>query len=339
MTELHASGLKAPDTKATDSYGSTPSPGPSLHGVALDDLRVFCEVARRGSFTGAADACGYTQSGVSRRIAALERASGGPLFRRRARGVQPTPAGEVLHVHAVAILDALAAAVDAVCAVRDGTGGRLRIGSFATASAALVPAAVADLRRAAPGVEATVTEALSWELAAALRAGLLDVAVVSDYPSGDPPLDEVDLEHLCDDPMMVALPPDHRLADQAAIDLADLAGDAWIEAGRLAADATTLRTAAARAGFVPRTDITVPGWTAKQGFVAAGLGVTLVPRLAAGAMRPDIVLRPVRDPLARRRVFVARPAGAPALAAAERFTQVLRTTAAALTGDGVAGDA
>jgi DNA-binding transcriptional LysR family regulator len=328
MTDLHVS----------EPGASTARPGPSPHGVALEDLRVFCEVARRGSFTGAADACGYTQSGVSRRIAALERASGGPLFRRRARGVQPTPAGEVLHVHAVAILDALAAAVDAVCAVRDGTGGRLRIGSFATASAALIPAAVAELRRVAPGVEATVTESLSWELAAALRAGLLDVAVVSDYPSGEPPLDGVDLEHLCDDPMMVALPPDHRLAGEPAVELADLAGDAWIEAGRLAAEATTLQSAAARAGFVPRTDVTVPGWTAKQGFVAAGLGVTLVPRLAAGAMRPDIVLRPVRDPLARRRVFVARPA-APPLAAAERFVWVLRTTATALTGGGAASGA
>jgi DNA-binding transcriptional LysR family regulator len=323
MTDLHASA----------SQGSSP-----LHGVALEDLRVFCEVARRGSFTGAAEACGYTQSGVSRRIAALERASGGPLFRRRARGVQPTPAGEVLHLHAVALLDALAAAVDAVCAVRDGTGGRLRIGSFATASAALVPVAVADLRRAAPAVVATVIEALSWELAASLRAGLLDVAVVSDYPSGDPPLDGVDLEHLCDDPMMVALPADHRLAGESEVDLGELAGDTWIEAGRLAADATTLHAAAARAGFVPRTDVTVPGWTAKQGFVAAGLGVTLVPLLAAGAMRPDIVLRPVRDRLARRRVFIARPAGAPALAAAERFAGALRTTAAALTGEGAAGD-
>jgi DNA-binding transcriptional LysR family regulator len=329
MTDMHDS-VRA---------SSTAPPGPAPHSVALEDLRVFCEVARRGSFTGAADACGYTQSGVSRRIAALERASGGPLFRRRARGVQPTPAGEVLHVHALAILDALAAAVDAVRAVRDGTGGRLRVGSFATASAALVPAAVAELRRAAHGIETTVTEALSWELAAALRAGLLDVAVVSDYPSGDPPLDGVELEHLCDDPMMVALPPDHPLACAPAVDLADLAGDVWIEAGRLAADATTLQAAAARAGFVPRTDVIVPGWTAKQGFVAAGLGVTLVPRLAAGAMRPDIVLRPLRDSLARRRVFVARPAAAPPLAAAERFVGVLRTTASALTGGAGAGDA
>jgi DNA-binding transcriptional LysR family regulator len=309
-----------------------------LHTVAIEDLRVFCEVARRGSFTAAARVCGYTQSGVSRRIAALERASGGPLFQRRARGVHPTPAGEVLHVHAVALLDALAATVDAVGAVRDGTGGRLRIGSFATANAALVPTAVAELRRAAPGVVTTVTEALTWELAASLRAGLLDVAVVSDYPSGDVPREGVEVEHLCDDPMMVALPSGHRLAGETAVDLRDLADETWIEAGRLAADATTLQAAAARAGFAPRTDMTVPGWTAKQGFVAAGLGVTLVPRLAAGSMRSDIVLRPVRDRLARRRVFVARPAGAPALAATDRFAAALRTTAAVLTDGAPTGE-
>ena len=107
--------------------------------------------------------------------------------------------------------------------------------------------------------------------------------------------------------MMVALPPGHRLAGETAVDLADLAGDTWIEAGRLAADATTLQTAAARAGFVPRTDVTVPGWTAKQGFVAAGLGVTLVPRLAAGAMRADVVVRPLRDRGPAARVHRPRP--------------------------------
>ena len=71
----------------------------------------------------------------------------------------------------------------------------------------------------------------------------------------------------------------------------------------------------------------MPGWTAKQGFVAAGLGVTLVPALAAPAMRPDLVLRPVRDDMARRRVFVARPASGGDLAAAARLIEILRAGA------------
>lgn len=125
------------------------------HAFEVEDLQVFREVVRLGSFTAAADAAHYTQSGVSRRIAALERSTGGPLFARRPRGVRLTPAGEVLHRHAVEILARLDVAADEIAALRRGSGGRLRVGSFATANAVLVPAALAQLRRSAPEVEAT----------------------------------------------------------------------------------------------------------------------------------------------------------------------------------------
>jgi len=157
--------------------------------------------------------------------------------------------------------------------------------------------------------------------------------VVSDYPTGVIPSEDVDLAHLCDDPLLVALPRGHRLAGEPAVDLAELAGESWIEAGGRG-DATVLAAAAARAGFVPRTDITVPGWTAKQGFVAAGLGVTLVPTLAAPAMRPDLVLRPLRDEMVRRRVFAARPAAGGDLAAAARLIEILRAAARRAPGEG-----
>lgn len=290
--------------RMTDSH--VVAPGEDL---SIADLRVFVAVAHAGSFTAAAEATGYTQSGVSRRIAALERAAGAPLFQRLPRGVRLAPAGDALSGHAAVLLQAMDAAVDAVVSVRRGTGGRLRVGSFATADAVLVPEVVAELRRAAPDLTTTVTEGLTGDLVAGLRAGALDVAVVSDYPDGAVDGAGLVLEHLCDDELLVALPADHRLAGGPAVDLADLADESWIEAGRLAVDSATVNLLAARAGFVPRTDITVPGWTAKQGFVAAGLGVTLVPRLAAPAMRPDIVLRPIRDEAARRRVHLARPAG------------------------------
>ena len=299
--------------------------------LSIDDLRVFVAVADAGSFTAAAEVTGYTQSGVSRRVAALERAAGAPLFRRLPRGVRLAPAGEALSAHATVLLEAMDAAVAAVAAVSRGTGGRLRVGSFATADAVLVPSVVADLRREAPDLTTTVTEGLTRDLVAGLRAGALDVAVVSDYPDGAVDDAGLVLEHLCDDELLVALPAGHRLAGERTIDVADLADESWIEAGRLAIDNTTVNLLAARAGFVPRTDITVPGWTAKQGFVAAGLGVTLVPRLAAAAMRADLVLRPVRDPAARRRVHVARPAGRlgeVAPTATDHFVRVARAVAA-----------
>lgn len=303
------------------------------HGYEIEDLRVFREVARRGSFTAAATALHYTQSGISRRIAALERATGGPLFVRQARGVRLTPAGDVLHRHALDILGRVGAAADEVAAVRQGRGGRLRIGSFATANAVLLPTALAEFRRACPEVETSVVEDLTGSLVSALLAGDIDIAVVSDYPTGRLPEEGLDLVHLCDDPLLVALPPGHGLAGADAVALGDLAGESWIEAAP-PGGATVLATAAAQAGFAPRTDITVPGWTAKQGFVAAGLGVTLVPALAAPAMRPDIVLRPLRDAPARRRVFAARIAGAGALAAASRLTDLLASVAVTSTPGG-----
>ena len=134
--------------------------------LAIDDLRVFVAVAEVGSFTAAAELTGYTQSGVSRRVAALERAAGAPLFRRLPRGVRLAPAGEALSAHATVLLEAMDAAVAAVAAVRRGTGGRLRVGSFATADAVLVPSVVADLRREAPDLATTVTEGLTRDLVA-----------------------------------------------------------------------------------------------------------------------------------------------------------------------------
>lgn len=174
-----------------------------------------------------------------------------------------------------------------------------------------------------------MVEALTRRLVGSLHAGELDLAVVSDYPSGVMPVEGLELTHLCDDPLLVALPPGHRLATEPAVDLRELADESWIEAGTLSDVAVTvLAAAAARAGFVPRNDITVPGWTAKQGFVAAGLGVTLVPALAAPAMRPDVVLRPIRDELARRRVYAAQVAGGGGLVAAAELTNLLRDVAA-----------
>ena len=316
---------------SAEDDGGRAGPGPDVAGYDLGDLAVFCEVVRRGSFTQAAAARHYTQSGVSRRIAALERASGGPLFVRQARGVRLTPAGAALHRHAVALLGRLAVAAEEVAAIRCGAGGRVRLGCFATAAAALVPAAVGAHRAAHPGVEVTVHEALTPRLVDAVRAGALDLAVVSDYPTGTLDATGLELVPLGADPLHVALPRHHPRAGDDAVALADLAGERWVEAGRHG-DATMLAAACRRAGFTPRREPGVASWAGKLGFVAAGLAVTLVPRLAAadGQVRPDIVVRPLRDDLPVRHVHVALPADPPPLAAARTLAGLLRREAAPL---------
>src|SRR3954454_20199010 len=110
-------------------------------------LRLLCEVARRGSLTAAAHVLSYTPAGVSQQITALEREAGTRLLERRARGVVLTEAGQTLVEHAEVILGRLEAAEPALEALADLRRGHLRMGSFATAGARVLPRAV-DVFRA-----------------------------------------------------------------------------------------------------------------------------------------------------------------------------------------------
>ncbi|QFY10948.1 LysR family transcriptional regulator [Nonomuraea phyllanthi] len=268
-------------------------------------LRLLHEIAAEGSFTAAAELLGYTQSAVSRRVAALERAAGGPLFERLARGVRLTPAGEALHRHAVAVLDRLERAGEELAAIHGGWGGTLRVGAFATANVDLVPGTLRRFTERRPGVELRVTEGLTARLMDRLRAGALDVAVISDYPAGLP-AEAPRTVLLREDRLYVALPGGHPLAGDAEVDLRDLAGETWIEAAPRG-QPTLLVTACAAAGFRPRGGPRVAEWSGKFGFVAAGLGVTLVPELAARAVPPALVLRPLRGMAPARKVYAALP--------------------------------
>ena len=254
-------------------------------------LTVFREVAERGSLSAAALALGYTQPAASRQISALEQATGAHLFDRLPRGMRLTDEGRCLLSHAEAVLDRMRAAQQDLADLRDLGAGRLRIGAFDSADAALVPRALAAFRAARPGVSLSVLEGASEALLGRLQDGDIDVAVISAYAHQTLDAGRLVLHHLLDDPLMVALPPGHRLAGpgREALRLAELAGESWIEG--FPGSAQALTDACLRAGFRPQIDFTLREWPAKQGFVWAGLGVALVPFLAASAIRPGIVLR------------------------------------------------
>ncbi len=111
--------------------------------VELSQLQLFRDVVERGSFSATARALSYSQPAVSQKIAGLERRVGMTLLERTPRGVRPTEAGKVLLGHAEAILSRTNLALTELEAVAGARGGRLRISSFPTAGAALVPPAVA----------------------------------------------------------------------------------------------------------------------------------------------------------------------------------------------------
>lgn len=288
-------------------------------------LRAFLEVARQGSFTVAARNLGWTQSAVSRQISALESALGGaPLFDRLPRGVRLTEAGRVLVPHAEAAVEALHGAGRELAALREVAGGRLRFGAFATADAALVPHALAAFRARHPGVRLSREEGFTPVLLDRLTAGHLDLAVVS--TTGRAPLDSYDLHHLLDESLYVAVPAAHELAGGGPVRLGQLADADWISGS--ARPEGTLLDAALRQGFRPRVAHVVAEWTAKQGYVAAGLGVTLVPALAAESVRPDVALLPVLDEGApARAVYAATVRGRSPAPAVEAFVGALREAA------------
>src|SRR3954451_19568343 len=140
-------------------------------------LRVLREVAHQGSFSAAGESLGYTQSAVSQQIAALERETATTLVERNARGVRLTDAGRTLVEHADGTLARLAAAEDELEAIAGLRGRRLRLASFTTAGATLVPLAIAEFSRLHPGVELSLVEAEVEDSVPALKAGELDVAL------------------------------------------------------------------------------------------------------------------------------------------------------------------
>jgi molybdate transport repressor ModE-like protein len=296
-------------------------------------LRVLKEVAEQGSFSAAADALSYTQSAVSQQIAALEREAGTPLVQRGARGVKLTEAGTALVTHFEAInarLQAAEAELEAIAGLR---GGRLRLASFPTAGATLVPLAIAEFSKLHPGVELSLIEAEPEDALPQLKAGELDIALAFKY--GTLPrsayatlMEGVDSVHLLDDPMFVALPPDHRLARKPRLSLGDLAGERWIQGDPGGLCGAMHLAACELAGFEPQVTFQSDDYNVVQGLVAAGVAISLIPELALSNLREDVVIRslPQRERPVRR-VVAATLAGTASTPATAAMLEVLKTAA------------
>ena len=197
-------------------------------------LRVLKEVAHRGSISAAAEALDYTQSAVSQQIAALEAETGLALLERHPRGVTLTAAGQTLVGHAEGILARLDAAEEALAAIAGLRGGRLRMASFPTAGATLMPRAIATFRDTYPDVELSLAEGEPEEIAPRLRAGELDLALLFEFDEESPLGERTTRVELLEDPMFLALPREHRLAARERLRLEDLRGEAWVQTSRRA---------------------------------------------------------------------------------------------------------
>jgi DNA-binding transcriptional LysR family regulator len=286
-------------------------------------LKVLKEVAYRGSLSSAAEALSYTQSAISQQIAALETETGMALLERHPRGVSLTAAGQTLVGHAEGILARLDTAEAALSAIAGLRGGRLRMASFPTAGSTLMPLAIAKFRALYPDVELTLAEGEPEEIVPRLRAGELDLALLFEFDGEQPLGEDLARSPLLEDPMYLALPREHRLAEKAKLRLSELQGEAWVQTSSSSPCARHVVRSCHAAGFEPTVSFESDDYQTVQGLVAAGVGVALIPELALSVVREDIVIRALSPAPPVRRVIAATPEGARLVPAAPAMLGVL----------------
>jgi DNA-binding transcriptional LysR family regulator len=248
-------------------------------------LAVLQEVIRCGSLSAAAASLNYTTSAVSQQISALERDVGSTLLVRSPTGVRPTAAGTRLLEHADVILGAVAAAERDLTLLATARPGVVRVASFASAAAAILPLAFARFRTLCPDIDLDLVSADPEEGVAMLNSVGVDAAVITEVPGEDPEFSGVHTMPAYDDEFFVVLPARHRLAAAAEVPFAALAAEQWVvstETGTCP-DVRVFQQACRGAGFIPSVTFRAEDYSTLQGLVAANLGVSLVPSLAAGA--------------------------------------------------------
>jgi DNA-binding transcriptional LysR family regulator len=296
-------------------------------------LQVVAEVVNRGSFSAAAEALSYTQSAVSQSVARLEAETGATLVVRDRRRVRPTAAGAMLLEHAELIFAQMEAAESDLAALLGVRGGRLRVASFPSAGATLMPLAIAAFRESHPDVSLTLAEGEPEEIAPRLRAGEFDLALLFEFPgAGERPGRGLRTVALLSDPMHVALPADHPLATRPALSLADLRDQDWVQTSADSPCARHVVRSCLAAGFEPRVSFESDDYETVQGLVAAGVGVALIPRLALARVRAGLVVRALSPRSPARSVVAATMGGPGVVPAAKTMIKVLADVAGRYSG-------
>lgn len=272
-----------------------------------------------GSIQSAAENLGYTPSAISQQISALQRETGLTLFEREGRGLSPTTAAHALLAHTNDLMGELSKLDAVVADLREGRSGRLTIGYFASAGAEWMPTLARRLTTELPNLT------LELVLNEVPRRGgtPFDLNIVVDpAASHDPPGSR--RVALAADPFVALVPAAHPLATRSEVGLAELAGDTWISNDPPATICSRiLAEACEAAGFHPRFAVQAQDHYTAIAFVKAGVGITVMPELAAHVI-PEAGVRvlPVSAPRPVRHIaaVVRDPGGN---AAANRAVELL----------------
>ncbi|WP_346174730.1 LysR family transcriptional regulator [Streptomyces cuspidosporus] len=293
--------------------------------LSLDRLRTLYAVSRHGSVSGAAEGLHVTTSAVSQQLAKLERETGQQLLAKNGRGVRLTDAGRLLADHAARILSQVELAQSDLEAQRGQAVGELLMGAFPTAVRGIFPAALSRLRVEHPQLRAGLQEMEPDESVPAVVRGDIDLAVVVDWYNKPLPMpDGLVKAPLLDDPVDVAMPADHPLADREAVDPEEFANDEWISWPKGGFCFDWLMITLRGKGVEPRISHTAREHHTQLALIAAGLGVAVVPRLGRGAVPEGVRVVPVRHHTMRRHVYAVWRADADRRPSIRAAVDVLR---------------
>ena len=271
---------------------------PNQLGLELRHLATLDAIARHRSFNRAADELGYTPSAVSQQVVAIERVVGARVF-ERSRGPAPiglTEPGRVLLGHARAVLARLEAAATDVDALTQGAAGGLRIGTYQSIAARLLPSLLAEFRAAWPRIELTLLESGSHdELDGKVERGVLDLAFTVAYEEGDGATTYVPL---LSDPYVLVLPAGSPLGEPTLEDLGKLDLVAYRECRANAVVERHLRAH----GVEPRVVLRAEDNALLRRLAATGIGASIMPALALDSSLEGIELRRLDGLIPDRRI-------------------------------------
>jgi DNA-binding transcriptional LysR family regulator len=301
-----------------------------------DALRWLQQVADGTTVTEVSEVEPVTQSGVSRALARLEEQIGTPLLRRSGRTLRMTHAGAVFKPHLDAMLHHLDDGIAAVSQLIDPDTGTVALAFQQSLGTWLVPDLARSFRTAHPLVGFQLTQVRDELRSAPLDGGNADLELGTRRPDRPGLPHEPDMavhtRLIAIEPLRLALPREHRLASQPRVRLADVAADPFI--GLRPSSALRMRTddLCDQAGFRPTVIFEGDDLSNVGGFVAAGLGVAVVPAPRAGSPESaagPVVYREIMDPGAVREIFLIWSAERRLLPAADLFRRhVIRRAAA-----------
>lgn len=263
-------------------------------------LRIYRAVVAAGSIQAAAANLGYTPSAVSQQVAALSRETGLVLLGKAGRGIEPTDAGLALASAAEPLFGQLTEVEAKVADLREGRAGSLSMAYFTSAAMAWIPDIVRRVLEEHPRLR-------------------LDLRV-QELPSGDDQRPDVEVlvaaseltapagfrsHHLMDEPYVAVVPPGHRLAGRTEVDLAELAGERWIaHDSEESWCVINLHQAAVSAGFSPPYSVRTANHPTAIAFVAAGIGIAVMPRLCTTDLPDGVHAVDVVNPTPTRSIHV-----------------------------------